>query len=425
MRDTGNSKSMKRLNRMTTLNIIKENEPISRQQLAELTGLTPAAVTGIIRELIDMGFVNEVGLGQSRGGRRPVKLKVNSDAGYVMGIEVTSKETAVAIADLKNPPCHIESLMLDMKKPSTGATALVEAIRRIMSGPEHRRKKFVGVGIAFPALLTAGEGRVKRAVNLGPEWNDFPVKEYLEQELGIPVFAETNSKVAALGEKWFGGGKHCNNLIYVNLGEGISAGILAKDDIVQGSLGHAGQIGHAVMVEEGPLCNCGNRGCLEAICGIPALLRKVAHELPFIDPGDALKRRIEIRQEIKIRDVLDAALEEDSYAREMLRQVGRFVGLAIANMINFYNPDEVFIGGRLAVAAEVYLEEMKSVVCSHAFPEVGRATRITVSQLGADSGVIGACALALHNLLKAPGSEILDVPQAVPAKKREKIYRNR
>ncbi|MDR3592641.1 MAG: ROK family transcriptional regulator [Negativicutes bacterium] len=424
MRDTGNSKSMKRLNRMTALNIIKENEPISRQQLAELTGLTPAAVTGIIRELIDTGFVKEVGLGPSRGGRRPVKLKVNSDAGYVMGLEVTSKETAVAIADLKHTPRFIESVMLDMKEPCTGTAGLVETVRRIMAAPEHRKKKFVGIGIAFPALLTAGEGRVKRAVNLGPEWNNFPVKEVLETELGIPVFAETNSKVAALGEKWFGGGRQCNNLIYVNLGEGISAGILSKDDIVQGSLGHAGQIGHAIMIEDGPLCNCGNRGCLEAICGIPALLRKVGHELPFIDGGDALKRRIETRREIKIRDVLEAALEADSYARDMLRQVGRFAGLAIANMINFYNPDEVFIGGRLAVAADVYLEEMKSVIYSHAFPEVGRATRITVSQLGADSGVIGACALALRNLLKAPDSDILDLQREPSPKRRDKIYWN-
>jgi len=408
LRDAGNSKYMKRLNRMTAMNIIKENEPISRQQLAELTGLTPAAVTGIIRELIETGFVKEVGLGQSRGGRRPVKLKVNSHAGYVMGIEVTSKETVVAIADLKHTPQFVESLMLDMKKPCAGATGLVEAVRRIMASPEHAEKKFVGIGIAFPALLTVGEGRVKRAVNLGPEWNDFPVKEYLEQELGIPVFAETNAKVAALGEKWFGGGKQCDNLVYVNLGEGISAGILSGDEIVQGSFGHAGQIGHMIMMEDGPLCNCGNRGCLEAICGIPALLRKVSHELPFIDPQDNLKQRVEARQEVKIRDVLEAALEEEGYARDVLKQVGRFVGLAIANMINFYNPDEVFIGGRLAVAAEVYLEELKNVVDSHAFPEVGRETKITVSKLGADSGMIGACALALRNLLKAPDSEILD-----------------
>ncbi|MDR3564004.1 MAG: ROK family transcriptional regulator [Negativicutes bacterium] len=407
MRDTGNSKYVKRLNRMSVLNIIKENEPISRQQLAAVTGLTPAAVTGIIRELIEMDFVKEVGLGQSRGGRRPVKLKVNGKAGYVIGIEVTSKETTVAIADLKNTPGHVESLPVDMKNPETGSKELAEAIKRIMASEEHREKIFVGVGMAFPALLT-GEGRVKRAVNLGPDWNDFSIKEFLENELGIPVFAETNSKVAALGEKWFGDGAHCNDLIYINLGEGISAGILVKDEILQGANGYAGQIGHVVMIEGGPLCNCGNRGCLEAICGIPALVRKVVSELPFIAEGDILKQCYAAKKEIKIRDILDAAIQEDSYARDILRQAGKLVGLAIANMINFYDPDEVFIGGRLTVAADVFLEEMTEVVRTHTFPEIGRAAKITTSKLGVNSGVIGACALALRNLLKGPDSEILE-----------------
>lgn len=407
MRDPGNSKYVKKLNRMTILNIIKENEPVSRQQLAELTGLTPAAVTGIIRELIEMGFVKEVGLGPSRGGRRPVKLMVNSTAGYVIGVEVTSKETMVAIADLKHDPDHVETLALDMQDPKGGTKALVEAIRRIMTNPEHQAKRFIGVGLAFPALLTA-EGRVKRAVNLGPDWNDFPLKEFLEREIGLPVFADTNSKVAALGEKWFGSGGHCSNLIYINLGEGISAGILSKDEILQGSSGYAGQIGHVVMVEDGPLCNCGNRGCLEAICGIPAIVRKVTNELPFIDEGDILRRRQVGGEGIKIKDILTAAVQEDSYAREVLRQVARYVGLVIADMINLYNPDEVFIGGKLTIAAEVYLEEMTKVIYSRVFPEIGRATKITISQLGANSGVIGACALALRNLLKAPDSEILE-----------------
>lgn len=408
MRSPANSKYVKKLNRMTIINIIKDNELISRQQIAEITGLTPPAITGIIRELIDTGFVNEVGLGESQGGRRPVSLRFNSSAGYVIGIEITSQEITIALTDLKNVPTEIRRVQVDMKNPDAATGELIKIIKQVILHEDHRLKRFLGIGIAFPGMLNAQQGTVKRAVNLGKKWNDFPLQTILSQEFNMPVFIETNSKVAALGEKWFGEGTSCENLIYINMGEGISAGIIMGDSIVQGSQGYAGQIGHTVMVEQGALCNCGNRGCLETICGIPAILRKVNAELPFLTAEDALQQRFILNQEIKINDILEFALLEDSYAREVLRQTSRYVGLAISHMINLYNPDAVFIGGKMSIVAELFMEEFRNVIASHTFSEVGSATPIVISRLGIDSGVIGACALALKKLLKSPNSNIFE-----------------
>jgi N-acetylglucosamine repressor len=408
MRSPANSKYVKKLNRMTIINIIKDNELISRQQLAEVTGLTPPAITGIIRELIDTGFVREVGLGESQGGRRPVTLQFNCMAGYVIGIEITSQEITVALADLKNVPTNIQRITVDMKNPEVAASELIRIIKQVMLHEDHRQKKFLGIAIAFPGMLNTQSGTVKRAVNLGKKWNEFPLRDVLEQEFKIPIFIETNSKVAALGEKWFGGGTLCENLIYINMGEGISAGIIMGECIVQGSQGYAGQIGHTVMVEQGALCNCGNRGCLETICGIPAILRKVSAELPFLTGEDALKERFVLNQEIHINDILEIALEEDSYAREVLRETSRYVGLAISHMINLYNPDAVFIGGKMSIVAELFMDEFRDVIVTHTFSEVGEATSIVISKLGVDSGVIGACALALKKLLKSPNSNIFE-----------------
>jgi len=408
MRSPANSKYVKKLNRMTIINIIKDNELISRQQLAEVTGLTPPAITGIIRELIATGFVKEVGLGESQGGRRPVTLQFNGQAGYVIGVEITSQEITVAIADLQNVPTGIERIQVDMKNPVDATQELIRIIKQVMLHEDHQLKKFLGIAIAFPGMLNKYEGTVKRAVNLGKQWNDFALKAVLAQEFKIPVFIETNPKVAALGEKWFGAGTSCENLIYINMGEGISAGIIMGESILQGSQGYAGQIGHTVMVEQGSLCNCGNRGCLETICGIPAILRKVHAELPFLSSEDALKQRASINQDIQIHDVLDIARQEDSYAREVLRQTSRYVGLAISHMINLYNPDAVFIGGKMSIIAELFMEEFRSVIATHTFSEVGEATTIVISKLGVDSGVIGACALALKELLKSPDSTIFE-----------------
>lgn len=408
MKSSGNSKYLKKLNRMTIVNIIRDNEFISRQQIAELTGLTPAAITGIIRELIMMGFVTEVGLGESQGGRRPVELKFNCRAGYVIGIEVTSQEIAIAIADLKNYPHYITRINVDMSDPSVAIDKLVAAVEDIIFSEEQKNKKFLGVAIAFPGLIKVNEGIIKRSVNLGKKWTNILLKDALEKRLGIPVFIENNPKVATMGEKWFGGGTCCENLIYINMGEGISAGIMLEDCIIQGSRGFAGQIGHTVMIEQGPLCNCGNRGCLEAICGIPALVRKVHEELPYINGEDALRKRFEMYNKISINDIIEIALLEQSYAREILRQAGKYVALATANLINLFNPDEVFIGGKLAAAAEIFIEEFRETISSHVFPEVGEATTINISTLGEDSGVVGACALALKNLLKSSDSTMFE-----------------
>jgi len=408
MRSSGNSKYLKKLNRMTIVNIIRDNERISRQQIAELTGLTPAAITGIIRELIVMGFVTEVGLGESQGGRRPVELKFNCMAGYVIGIEVTSQEIAITIADLKNYPNDIHRKNVDMSKPDLAIKELVTMVKQIIFSEEHQAKKFFGIAIAFPSLLKVKEGIIKRSVNLGRKWDGFPLKSVLEKELGLPVFIESNPKVATMGEKWFGGGTSSKNLIYINIGEGISAGIMLNDVIIQGSQGFAGQIGHTVMIEQGPLCNCGNRGCLEAICGIPALVRKAIEELPFIDRQDTLRKHYEVASTLHINDIIQIALLEESYAREIIRQAGKYVALATANLINIFNPDEVFIGGKLAAAGDIFIEEFREIISTHVFPEVGEETTISISKLGGDSGVVGACALALKHLLKSSDSNMFD-----------------
>lgn len=407
----GNSKYVKKINRMTVLNIIKQHEVISRYELAEKTGLTPPAITGIIRELLEIGLVKEVGLAKSRGGRRPVKIKFNPEAGYVLGIEVTRFETSIGIGDLKNVPGEISLVEIDMTDPEEGIPILINSLKSIIERNSSEEKTFLGIGVAFPGLLNVKEGIVKRSVNLGPKWNNFPIREVIEKQVGLPVFVENNSNASALAERWFGGAISYKDLVYINLGEGISAGIILEDRILQGFQGHAGEIGHMVIMENGPLCNCGNRGCLESICGIPAILRRVNSELPLIKNDDPLKEIWEKKGKVGTNDILNCALIEGSYAHDLLKQIAKYVGLAIANIVNFYNPETVFIGGKMSKVVEIFMDVIKETVYSHAFPEIAVSTSIKVSSLGKNSGVIGACALALRELFRS-NSDIVDYIQS-------------
>ena len=406
----GNSKYVRKMNRMEVLNIIKEQEPVSRRELAVYTGLTPPAITGIVRELMELGIVAEVGLGKSEGGRKPVKLQFNREAGYVLGVEVTRLETCIGIADLKNHPKDLRWVEIDMTEPQSGVARLVDVLRERMGQSEFAGKRFLGLGIAFPGLVNAKAGTVKRSVNLGPEWARFPLKRVLESELALTAIVENNSNASALAERWFGGGTDSTDLVYVNWGEGISAGVILEDRIIQGFQGHAGEIGHIVMNDGGPVCNCGNQGCLEAYCGSPALVREANRMVQDCPEQDRLRVILSQKRGIEIDDVLTAATDKTSVAHTFIRGVGALVGRALADAVNLYNPESVFIGGKVGSVLPVYRDVIEQQIRSHAFPEIARSTRIRQSMLGLEAGAVGACALALRNVFRSSESILIDEP---------------
>lgn len=400
-----NSKLIKKLNRMTVLNILKRQGSISRQELAVLTGLTGPAITGIVKELLGLGFVKETGLGRSQGGRKPVQLEINPQAGYVIGAEVTRHEVSIGLANLTDGPVLLARTAADMSRPERGIDnllQLVESTARIASPGG----KMLALGLAFPGLLDTEAGKVRRSVNLGLAWSGYPLRAVLEDKLGVRVFIDNNSNAAALAERWFGDCDDCRDLVYVNWGEGISAGVISDERILQGSRGYAGEVGHIVIQEDGPLCNCGNRGCLEAICGIPALERKVASELPFIRADDPIKLRTASGR-LSIDDIVDCAMAEGSYCAELMGQVARYIGSAIADVVNILNPQVVFLGGKMTRAANLVRPIIAEAIASHAFPEVAQDTDLRISSLDGRAGFSGACALALRETLESADSDLL------------------
>lgn len=405
MKDVSNLEYLKKLNRINVLNIIRENKTLSRQNLAKITGLTPAAISGIVRQLVEMGFVEETGFGESNGGRRPVKLQFNPEAGYVVGAEITRKRTILGIVDLQARPVKIQEIPIDMINPREGITTLVNKIDEIIRLTGISEKKIMGAGFAFPGLWNRGSQLLKRSPNLGEQWSNIPLQDWLESSMKIPVSIENNSNAAALAEHTFGCGKDVKNLVYVNLGEGFSAGVIMNDEILYGSLGYAGEMGHVVIVENGPLCNCGNKGCLESLYAVPALVHKANNEIALYRDDDGLKRIWREQGELTSRDILSSAVVVDSYAWQLIRQAGWYIGTGIANIINFYNPEVVSLGGTLSSAGQILMEPLKESVYHHAFPEIAESTRIQLSAIGREASFYGACLGAIKQLFAVDGSE--------------------
>ncbi len=255
-------------------------------------------------------------------------------------------------------------------------------------------------------------GIVRRLVNLGPRWSDFPLKRAVEEALGMPVVIEGNSRATVLAEKISGGGDRCSHLVYINLGEGISAGVMMGGRILRGPQGNAGELGHILIQRDGPLCNCGNRGCLEAVCAIPALVNKAARELSLLEKDDPLKKILTEKGGIDFNDILACAAGQDSYASGLLREMGRLIGVAIAGIINLYSPEKIFLGGKITRGAGFFMPVLKEEALAHSFPELAKATEIHIATFGENAVVIGACAIAIRELLQSPRSALIETIQA-------------
>ena len=405
MKNTHNLESVKKSNRIATLGIIKENDTISRQELAKITGLTPAAITGIVRELVELGFVKEVGFGESSGGRRPVRLRFQPDAGYVIGAEITRNNTTIGIVDLKAQAVKINETFIDMNDPETGISNLVLKIEELVREVSMPWQKICGIGFAFPGLLDLNTQIIKRSPSLGSVWRNIPVRDMFAGKFNVPVYIEHNPNAAALAEYTLGRGKDTKHLAYVNLGAGFSAGIITDNKMIDGFQGHAGEIGHTVVVENGPLCNCGNKGCLESLYSVTALVQKANHELSLYRDEDKLKQVWQEKGKVTIADILLAARETGSYAWNLIRQAGWYIGLVIANVVNFYNPEIICLGGILAEAGSVLMEPLLESVHRHAFPEVARDTKIEISTIGRNAAFYGACLRVIDRIFTVEGPD--------------------
>ncbi|KLU60681.1 N-acetylglucosamine repressor [Peptococcaceae bacterium CEB3] len=394
-------------NRLSILNIIRENSGLSRQELAKRTGLTPAAMSGIVRELVQNGYVMEVGLGKSSGGRRPIQLQFNPQAGYVVGAEITRSRTILGMINLSAGVVLIEEKLIDMTDPEVGLSVLLADIETIIARSGIPKDKVMGMGFAFPGLIEQRTKVIKRSPNLGDKWTDFPVKDWLEQRMDIPLFVEHNANAAAAAEVTLGKGHGVQHLVYVNLGEGISAGVIIDGKPFYGSFGYAGEVGHTVIVENGPLCNCGNKGCLESLYAAPALVRKANQELPLYR-DDALKRIWLAHGTVAIEDIIKAARVPNSYAWELVRQAGWYIGAAISNIVNLFNPEVVCLGGILSGAWPIMKETFQQSMETHSFPETARNCVLEVSDLGRDAGFFGACLGAIDQLFNVDELSLLD-----------------
>ncbi|HOK70803.1 MAG TPA: ROK family transcriptional regulator, partial [Bacillota bacterium] len=255
-------------NRQLVLDVIRTNQPITRREIARLTGLTSAAVTNIVSNFIEQGFVREVGYGRSGGGRKPKLVELDKGSRIMVAVDLAGADQIAALLDMDgNVLCRGERRIGSAK----GVTVadIVDAINEILDTPEARSGQVVGIGVTTPGLVDAATGTVLKSVALN--WFNVPIKAALQKHFEYPVFIGKDTHVALLAEEWYGAAKNMQNAIYLWVGPGIAIGMLLDGRVYTGSTGMAGEFGHVSIDYDGPACKCGSWGCMEQMASLRAI----------------------------------------------------------------------------------------------------------------------------------------------------------
>jgi predicted NBD/HSP70 family sugar kinase len=361
----------KQHNRDLVLQTIFAHDSISRAELARVTHLTRTTVSDVVNGLLTEGLVEEVGHGESIGGKNPILLSIVADSRYLIGLNLAQDKFIGAVVNLRG---EIKELVEAPVHDDNGENALQLVYKILDQLTGKKLTPIVGIGVGTPGLVNTREGVVVNAVNL--EWQDLPLSQLLEKKYKLPVLVVNDSQAAAIGEYVYGS-DHApdENLVVVNVIHGIGAGILINGRLFQGDGGGAGEIGHVVVQENGELCRCGQRGCLETL---------------------ASARAVEKQMEMgSLEEVFLAFQEGDPKAKTVIRKAGFYLGSSLSNLIGTLNIQKIVLTGDMTRFGEEWLNAVSSAMQTGAFRRMTESTKLEIGKLDYRACILGASAFLL------------------------------
>lgn len=383
---TWNQQVVKKNNTSLVFRTITQQEPLSRADIAQDSGLNKATVSSLVNELLEKQLVYESGPGESSGGRRPVLLHYNQSAGYSIGIDIGVNYILGVVTDLKGNIINEQKLSMKDSAFEDVLNRVKKMVYTLMEPLPQSPYGVVGIGIGIPGIVDK-QGNILLAPNLG--WKNCEIKQQIEEEFNIPVIVENEANAGAYGEKQFGVGKSFNDIIYVSVGIGIGVGLILNNQLYQGVNGFSGELGHMVIQMDGAPCRCGSKGCWEVY----------ASEHALIDNAKDL-------DEPTLESIIDLAKNNDEKAIGLFEEIGKYLGFGINNIINTFNPEQIIIGNRLAMAKQWIEQPLQDIVQSHALAFQQKNLQISFSQHSTHSAALGVSAFAFEQFLENELQEI-------------------
>ncbi len=383
---SGSLESLRERNRRRVLDTLRTAGVTSRAELARRTGLSRTTVSSLVGDLVREGLVAErparPAAAGAQGGRPPVLVSLERRAGAAVGVDFGKSHVTVAVADLGHTVLAEQRRELPGDhRSATGLDFAAELVDAALAEAAVDRNLVLGVGMGLPGPIEAATGTVGSSAIL-PGWVGVAAARALSERLGLPVAVDNDANLGVRAERVWGAAAGVDDVIYLKLATGIGAGLILGGRLYAGVGGTAGEIGHTIIDEHGPMCRCANRGCLETMASGAAAVELLR---PTLGKDLTLPRLVEL------------TLDGHPACRRVVADGARHIGRAVANLVNLLNPRRVVVGGELAACGDVLLDPLRQECTRHAIRSAGEDVEIVPGALGERAEVLGALALVLQD----------------------------
>jgi predicted NBD/HSP70 family sugar kinase len=401
------------LHTLRLLSLVYQHSRLSRSDLAQRTGYSNFLVSKLMDRLLAQGYVTEVGSGDSTGGRRPTLLAISPGLGRVVGLHVGTINARIVVTDIAgsvltflNSPSRVE------EGPKVALPHLIGLVGEALGLARVKRKELLGIGIGISGILDRASGTTLMWPKV-PQWKDVPIRKILSEHFPVALEVEDTPRTMALAERRLGQARAADEFIYLMIGAGIGSALFLRGELYTGRGGFAGEFGHVTVEESGPMCDCGNRGCLETLVSASALIQRAREAVSQGSNSLLWKLSEGDPRNISVERIVQAADEGDRFSARLLNEAGTYLGKATVNLLHLLNPELVVLGGGLMRAAgRLLLPTIQRVVQERALPQAAQSLRLELSQLQEQDWAVGASLLVTERVLR---SLFLSVEEQLPS----------
>jgi predicted NBD/HSP70 family sugar kinase len=373
------------INKQIVLNYVRDRAPISRAEIARETALQRSTVSAIVDHLHEDGLIEEIGMGDSTGGRKPTMLKIKTGFPSAIGIDLTPTKTTIAVADLTGTVLEKEEFATSPNSDYMSE----QIIGRILHLAEKYQENKLKIGMSLPGIVDQSAGRIHYIPYFG--WRDWDIAAKIEKAVNLTVTVENDANALALAELWFGQEeiRKIKNFITVLVAEGIGTGIVFDGQVYRGERGAAGEFGHMIVGENAPVeCSCGSRDCWEGLASEKAT---VARYRNLVSSNGSRSENMSINQ------LIGLANNGETHAVQALRTTAKYLGIGISNLIIGLSPQTIVVGGNITKVWDLVSDEINSVVQRSVRSRLPK-TEIKASTLGENPTLIGSISLVLAKI---------------------------
>jgi len=380
----------------SVLHLIWRRQQISRAEIARELSLSRSTVTEMVRELLQTGFVKEVGSGVSSGGRKPIVLQFQNGARVIIGIDIGATHVSACVMNLKGEVLEFDTRVHAVRVDPKGTRSLVfELCDTLLGRLRNGLKRLLGIGVALPSPVDPNHPEWLSEVVI-PSWRGRSEIEILHSKYNVPIYVDNDANLGALAEHRWGAGRGVDDLTYVKIGYGIGSGFILNGNVYRGGSGIAGEMGHIPIKTDGEKCVCGLTGCLVTLVGGDALKKRVEQLLPIFPDSQVAD------MDPTLANLETAAIKKDELAVKIFNESAEYMSIALTGWINMMNPSRVILGGERKELHQKILDPIQKKVRDCSIVGTVATTEIRTGSLGEQAESVGAATMALEEIFALP-----------------------